>query len=80
MEPKRAGLALQVVIVALLAVIAFELANPAKAPVYEPSNSTDYNSSFDFIEKQLNEANAYLQDACRGVHPTNRVTINYCNH
>jgi len=79
-EQKYASLALRLLTVVLLAVIAFELANPAKAPVYAPFNPTDYTSEIQILERQLNTANSYLQDICRGVSPTSRVTTNYCNH
>ena len=63
MQLKQAGLALQVVIVVLLAVIALELAQQPRPVDTSPAI---YN-----VSSELNKANGYLERICINTLPSN---------
>jgi hypothetical protein len=63
-EQKYAGLALHLLTVVLLAVIAFELANPAKAPT-ATADARDYSGDIRSLQSEVQRSNQALGAICQ---------------
>jgi hypothetical protein len=71
-EQKRVSLALQVAIAALLAVIAFELAQPAPAAP-SPSVASDYSTEVNNLHTDMQRSNSLLSQICEILGQSNKV-------